>query len=131
MLQPAPLGHPGRHLAPTPQPAILGRRREPLAQGLQVGRIQQRGGPPVLVAQVAQRLGPVRGIALQQLVDPARAQGRDLGHLAFAMALGEQPNDLEVALFHGVLCGPKARLEFAHAQKVWHHDRPPGSWRPG
>src|SRR3712207_528013 len=88
----------------------------------------ERGCAPVRVAQVAQRLGPMRGIALQQLVDPARAQGRDLGHLALAVALGEQPDDLEMALLDGVLCGAKARLELAHAQMACHHDQPPGSW---
>ena len=56
------------------------------------------GGTPVCMAQVALHLGSVRGIALQELVDPAPTQGRDLGDLALAVALGEQPDDLEMAL---------------------------------
>src|SRR3954471_19196482 len=68
--------HPGRHFPAGPQAAVgrwLGQAR---AQALQKLRAQHARYAPVAPAQIAQRLGPVRVVAGEQLLDPARHEAR-------------------------------------------------------
>jgi hypothetical protein len=110
--------HPGRHLGPAPQPAILGRHPHPLGQCGQHRFGQQARRPAVAPPLVAQRLRAMRVVAGGQFLHPARRKGQHLGHLEDGPPLRQQPDRLGVPCLHRVPRRPVARLQLLDRQML-------------
>jgi hypothetical protein len=106
-----PPGDPARHLAPGPQPAVGRRLADHVAQLLQLGLVEQRGGAGIVQPAVAQSREAVVVVAPQDLADPGRRIARDLRHELRRTPLAEKPDDVKVTAFNAVACGLVAALQ--------------------
>src|SRR3954469_25721858 len=102
-----PPGNPVRHLAPGPQPAVGRWLADHVAQRLQLGRIEQRGGTGIVQAAVAQPREAV--VAPQDLAGWCIA--RDLRHELRRTPLAQKPDDVKVTAFNTVIRSLVAALQ--------------------
>ena len=75
-------------------------------------------------APVGQGVGPGRVVALKQLLDPARSEGRHLRRRSDTMALRQQPDRLHVTGLDRIRAGPETSLQFRNVKVI--RDAPHG-----
>jgi hypothetical protein len=110
--------HPGRHLGAAPQPAVLGRRPQPLGQGGQHGLGQQARRPAIPPPLVAQRRGAEGVVAGRQFLHPARREGQHLADLEEGPPLRQQPDRLMVPRLGHIAGRPVARLQLPNGKMI-------------
>ena len=115
-LAPSVFQNPGRDFRPRPQAAVSRRHVERLLEfGLLLAR-QDEDPARVGVAMVPQTSGSSLGVPMDQRPNPGNTLAGDLSTLIGGFALGQQPDNLPVAPFHGFFGGAIAGCQLFKAQ---------------
>lgn len=128
MLKPQVIGHPVRHLAARPQPAVVGRRGQALPERLQIGLRQQRPGAVVVPPPIAERINAVALVAPGKRVHPARRHRHQFRDFSHRVSPRQKPHDLTVGPLNNIPRGAKPRFKIVNAKmNCLRHDPPPES----
>ena len=111
-------GHPARHFATRPQPAIGRRIDQADAQALQQVRLEQARRAPIVPAQVAQGRKALGIVAGAQLLDPARHEAGHRRDFRARVPLRQKPDHLNVPGQDRILRGPEPLFQLSDAQML-------------